>query len=584
MKKIVGVFLLTLSVFLPTVGLASHGEKSYSYDSITYDIQVNVDSTFDVTETEVFDLHGQFNAAERYIPFKDISGITNISVRDGETGRPLMYSPHQLDKLDSSSWGKYTFYKKNGSEYIEWYYNAKDTKKTWIVSYKIHGGISFLKDHDELYWNLFQDYSVPIGVVSARVTIPEHSYDTSHLQTSVYTKPDHLAAKNIFDSRTFTYEAENVPPEGIITIAAGWPKDIVSEAAYWKDFLKTYIPIIIAIFIVISSVVTGILYWYFTEKHNKGRGTIVPEYDPPQNLRPAMAEALVKEGISNKAWPATIVDLAVRGYIKIIEEEPNWANKIAQLFMIPSKDYIIEQIKDPSSDPHLEEYEKTFLGILGPRFSTREMKNSGKSKKREMYKAMQELKKELYKETELDTKAYTVPLSHAKYISYGIVALIIIFWISSSLHVIALGISVFSIGLLMLFMKFNPRLSAEGAIMREQWLGFKLYLETAERYRMQNLTPEIFEKYLPYAMIFGIEKKWAQAFESIHMAPPTWYAGAAYYHTSVGAGTTSGFSPSVFSSSFATSLASAFSSAGGGASGGGGSAGGGGGGGGGGAS
>jgi uncharacterized membrane protein len=141
---------------------------------------------------------------------------------------------------------------------------------------------------------------------------------------------------------------------------------------------------------------------------------------------------------------------------------------------------------------------------------------------------------------------------------------------------------IWAIVTLIISIKYNPRLSKEGRIFKEEWLGFKLYLETAERYRMQNLTPEIFEKYLPYAIIFKIEKEWAKNFDSIITSEPVWYG-----HTVHGGhvGGVTNFSASSFSTSFSSSLSSAFASSGAsGASGGGGSAGGGGGGGGGGAS
>jgi uncharacterized membrane protein len=146
------------------------------------------------------------------------------------------------------------------------------------------------------------------------------------------------------------------------------------------------------------------------------------------------------------------------------------------------------------------------------------------------------------------------------------------------LLLLALGAS----GVLVFGVRYIPRLNKQGHILKEEWLGFKMYLETAERYRMQNLTPETFEKYLPYAMIFGVEKQWARAFETLNMQPPTWYVGSNAASVSTGSG--GGFSPSSFASGFSASFASSFaSSGGGGASGGGGGAGGGGGGGGGGA-
>jgi hypothetical protein len=132
---------------------------------------------------------------------------------------------------------------------------------------------------------------------------------------------------------------------------------------------------------------------------------------------------------------------------------------------------------------------------------------------------------------------------------------------------------------------FNPRLSQRGFLLRDDWRGFVLYLKTAEQLRLQNLTPDLFEKYLPYAMVFKLEKQWARAFESMNMAAPTWYAGAYVASASSSSPSNAGFSPSAFSASFSSSFTSAFSSSGAsGASGGGGGAGGGGGGGGGGAS
>jgi uncharacterized membrane protein len=133
-------------------------------------------------------------------------------------------------------------------------------------------------------------------------------------------------------------------------------------------------------------------------------------------------------------------------------------------------------------------------------------------------------------------------------------------------------------------MKYEARLSRAGRILKENWLGFKTYLEVAEKHRLQNLTPELFEKYLPYAMIFGVEKKWAKAFDALHLPPPSWYGS---YSGGYGGGSIShgSFSPSGFSTSFSSAFTSAFGSSGAGSGGGGGGgAGGGGGGGGGGAS
>ena len=197
------------------------------------------------------------------------------------------------------------------------------------------------------------------------------------------------------------------------------------------------------------------------------------------------------------------------------------------------------------------------------------------------------LRESLLEETAADTHAYAVGFKTWYYVKIGLIVGIIGICIGSltvgqaaPLIIPPFLIAFYSVAWAALFFRYNPRLSREGQIFKEEWLGFKLYLETAEKYRLQNLTPETFERYLPYAIIFGAEKKWGRAFSGIAIEPPRWYGGTSGVNGAMGAG----FSAASFTSSFGASFSSAFSSAGGGASSGGGSAGGGGGGGGGGAS
>ena len=74
---------------------------------------------------------------------------------------------------------------------------------------------------------------------------------------------------------------------------------------------------------------------------------------------------------------------------------------------------------------------------------------------------------------------------------------------------------------------------------------------------LAQLPPEIFEKLLPFAIVLGVEKKWAKAFESMHLPQPNWYAGSAYATGSVSspAGL---FSPVSFSKSFSSSFENIF--------------------------
>jgi uncharacterized membrane protein len=269
-------------------------------------------------------------------------------------------------------------------------------------------------------------------------------------------------------------------------------------------------------------------------------------------------------------------------------------DKFKQIFQ--PKEYKIKKAKDYESDSAIEEYEKEFLNILFEEknyFSTKEMKRMDSNvRKQKLFKKMQELKGNLLKEAETATKAYDIEPSREKIrniiISLSIGFLVIVFGFLSKrigLQGAAFVLALCCIALEAIYFKYEARLNKEGELLKDDWLGFKLYLETAEKYRLQNLTPDLFEKYLPYAIIFGIEKQWAKNFDALNLKMPDWYQGN-YSGIAGSSMITDSFSPSSFASSFSASFSSSFGSSGGagGAGGGGGGAGGGGGGGGGGAS
>lgn len=624
-----------MAVFIFCFNIQSSFAKEYYYKDFEVNIKINEDSTFDVTEKQTYYLDGSFGFFNRDISLNKVDAITDVEVFNENNN---LISKNSLDIKS-----------RIGEKHIQWNFprrNFNGEEKTWVVKYKVHGGISFLKNYDEIYWNAIpSDRSVPIKNVKVIVNLPNDEkfrtdlvkfYSEQKLFENYYFK--HNNTQTIFVGR-------DLKPYNNFTIAAGFSKGIVSQWAYYIDFLKIYYGYILSVIIFLSCVIIGFIYWYKTERSREGKRAIVPQYEPPQNLRPAMAEVIVKEKLTNKGLAATIIDLAVRGYVKI-EENPKkgfskifyhlvkiiimiiffiifiiivqgifsgtsvWHLKIIFLLLLVSviikfkkekqsscTDYRIIKIKytnNYKNDSNLKDYEKKYLNALfGPMdyFSTKEMKKN-QAKARTLYKKIKKVKDKIYEETELDTGAFEIGLTieKRKKTIWAILAFIIFIIFQFFIAIIGLSqllililVAGISIVALYVFIKYEARLSDQGIKLKEDWLGFKMYLETAEKYRMQNLKPEFFEKYLPYAMIFGVEKKWAKAFESLHISEPSWYVGSAHT-TSASLGSANSFSPLNFSNSFSSSFTNAFSSSGaGGASGGGGGAGGGGGGGGGGA-
>lgn len=598
--------------------------KTYSYTSIQTDIVINHDSSLSVTETQNFDFQGSFHTGFRSIPLAKISGVGNIEVIDAATKQPLQYSNSQLDGTQSQNWGKFTYYKdSSNNEDIEWYFDAQDTQHTWILKYNIYGAIAFGSPNDRLYWNIFSGYQAPVNQATATLHFPAGA-NQQDIKVTAY-RTDNLAVDTSIaaDGSTATFSSSLFAPQEAFTIDASFPKNLVSQFGYWLAFVKFQYGYALSLLLAILTAVTILILRLARERLPGGR-VIVPEYEPPQNLPPAMAEIITKEKLTIRGISATIIDLAIRGYIRIGQEErkSKWpASTISRIFLLficlimllafgglsfsspvggekvflvflciivlglmvgtikslhktlTSPEYKITKIKDFINDNTLKKYEQLLLGCMFllnlDSFSTANLKQSSVQEKKIFAKSITDVKDAAYEEADVNIKAFDIGVDKHKKIASVWSAILIGLYIllrTGSVGVlfvnqnVLLGITTAVCAVLIFFyIRYEARLSAEGRILKEDWLGFKLYLETAERYRMQNLTPQTFEKYLPYAIIFGIEKKWAQAFGSLSLTSPNWYIGPGYYYGNTANATgTVAFSPVTFSTSFSSSFSSAF--------------------------
>ncbi len=643
-KKALLVFGVLFVLFsIPIFSFAqstSSEDKVYNYDTISAVYTVSPDTTVSVEETQIFNfISGEFHQGWREIPKNKIDGISDIGVTDVDANQVYSYSRSRLDKTDPSSWGKYTTFDQGGKTIIEWYYNGSKGLRTWKLHYTLHGAIGFFSNADELYINVFDSYTVPVKIARASVVLPRGA-------TAIRGDAFRTDRSGAFTNEGLSFSATNFAPNEAFTIQVSWPKGFINRAEYVWSFLRFYYGIILLCIFIIGSISFSIVYILIRRRRdNEGRGTIIPEYEPPKNLRPLVAQVITKGYVTDKGLSATIVDLAVRGYVTIEEDTSKgfaflkkfkdgefyqkikakrmlillviWvcsfiyfisyaSNFSFGFFLIlfvfslifsrfhKSTDYFVKKVKNFNTDNTLEDFEKSYLNILfssSDIFSTRALRMMTSYIERQGFaSAVRHLKTSVVKEVEGDTKAYMQSISRSqKFVGIAIVLLIFSIFVSTFLSflwgmqtsLVLIGMCV-SCVILLWTLKYRTALSKEGRVLREEWLGFKLYLKTAEKYRLENLTPETFEKFLPYAMVFGLEKKWARAFQGMDVPPPHWYHGAVM-GGAIGSSPSSSFSPASFGSSFSASFSSAFSSSTG-SSGGGGSAGGGGGGGGGGAS
>jgi uncharacterized membrane protein YgcG len=265
-------------------------------------------------------------------------------------------------------------------------------------------------------------------------------------------------------------------------------------------------------------------FWWTKGRDPDPGMSVAPMYAPPEGMGPAEAGTLVAENVAPRDVTAVLVDLAVRGYVKIVEIDHKG-------LLLHSKDYEFRLLKQSSEWADLTDYERAMLdkifGIGGTVTLLSELRNH-------FYTVLPMVKDEII--GALKSKGmYTVDPESAA--GYWVAAAIVVAapyvllqlrgwanFLASMGPTILCGL----IALVIVFL-FGRQLTAtslKGARTRVQILGFQEFMNRVDADRLKRMPPDTFEKFLPYAMALGVEHRWAKAFEGIVQNPPTWYQGS----------------------------------------------------------
>jgi uncharacterized membrane protein len=264
------------------------------------------------------------------------------------------------------------------------------------------------------------------------------------------------------------------------------------------------------------------LWWYKGRDPNAGL-SVAPMYEPPEGLRPAEVGTLIDDSVDPRDVTSVLVDLAVRGYIKIVEAPHRG-------LLFSTKDYEFHLLKDREAWSDLSDYERAMLEKIyaGGGTVTRlsDLRNH-------FYTVLPLIKTEIV--TALKAKGmYTVdPDSAHQFTVLGALAIALPYIAAQVLHIADFTNSVgplvvCAILAFLIVIFFGRQLTAtslKGARTRVQVLGFQEFMNRVDADRLKRMPPDTFEKYLPYAMALGVEHRWAKAFQGIIQNPPTWYQG-----------------------------------------------------------
>ncbi len=509
---------LAAAAVFGAVGSAS--ARSLVISSFEVEVQVLPDASLLVTETIRPRFTGSWNGLKRDIPveYRTPQGFNYTLLVDlvsvtGEQGAPLRYEV-----------GRDRHYK----TIKVWIPDAQDATRTMVLTYRVANGLKFFDDHDELYWNITGDeWDVPIERASARIVLPVGATGVRALAlTGAYGSREQAAGVEIMGPIVSMQMRRALGFREGLTAVVGWDKGLVKEPgplARAGFFLRSNWPFLIPL---------GTLAIMFSLWYSRGRDPrlrpVTVRYNPPDELTPAELGTLVDHSPDMRDITATLVDLAVRGYLRIEEtEEPQF------LGLSSGKSYIFHLLKREPDWNDLQAHERALLESLfshgtRDRIELSELENN-------FYKDLPGLRDRIF--DRLLQRHYYVRRPDKvkrKYIVAGL-GLGIFAAVGGSFVAVFLGAAPVPMTLAGLmtgatilgFGWLMPARTLRGARALEGVLGFQEFLTRVEADRFDRVvkTPELFEKYLPYAMALGVEKNWARAFEPIYTRPPDWYQG-----------------------------------------------------------
>ena len=392
----------------------------------------------------------------------------------------------------------------------------------YALTYRTTRQLGFFPEWDELYWNVTGNgWDFAIDEASATVVLP---VATADLDIEGYTGAQGSRSRNytatVANGQGMIRTTARLAPRHGLTLVFSWPKGIVAEPtaidrALW--LLDDNRSLLIAL-----AALLGTAGWLGSAWWRVGRdpdpGVIFPHYEPPEGFTPAAARYVSRMGYDNTAFTAAIVNLAVQGHVLITDEKKKY------------------RLQRNASTQALAEEERTLYDRLFAGRSALLLDNASHATISGAQMAHAgALKAAGFRRFFLNNTQYLLPSL--------IGSLLLFLWAVvpgtlQPLAAIAFGV-VLILQVVFGFLMRAP--TPEGRKLMDKLDGFKMYLEVAEKDELKllrdppQLTPQLFERFLPYAIALGVEEAWAARFERALNAlsddqrrayHPAWYVGA----------------------------------------------------------
>lgn len=398
------------------------------------------------------------------------------------------------------------------------------------ITYGVVNAVRFAADRDELLWVTGDAQRSAIESVSIQILLPDAA--TGQLQLQAFLRRDAARTPKLalwsVDGRVPVRVTGNtirlgspgrIAPGITLVTNVFFNKGVLHQPgwlmrAWWFGQSNTVIvlPLFAWLFMAVVRLIKG--------RNADPRRSIAPRYEPPEDLSPAEAGVLIDDSFDPRDVTATLVDLAIRGYVAIEEAKPS------ERLLADCRDYKFRLLKTIDEWGSLRAHERimlfhTFYGGHWTLLSSLQLRFYPivpAMRSAVIYSLRQ---KGFYRVDPSKSNTYR------QYAHGAVAAAIFVLHFTGTVPVfdspVLGGIAVALSALIVYFM--GRTLTAKTLAGMRAYVtvrGFEEFMTTVAGDRLRR-DPGAFEKYLPYAIALGVEHRWADAFRGIATSEPGWY-------------------------------------------------------------
>jgi hypothetical protein len=413
-------------------------------------------------------------------------------------------------------------------------------RHTYVLSYRVAAVADPGEQADRLAWNAVgTGWEVPIEEVDVRLSGPAGAVPES-VGCAVGGEGDRTGCRpEVGDDGELSAGAEGLGPGEGLTLSARYPAGTFPEAGpMFEDtfspaqaFRATPATMVLALGGLLTLAVPVVVRARRGRTRTAGMsGPAAPQFTPPQDARPAQLGTLLDGYAQRHELTATLLDLAVRGFLRIEEvadgELPAGDTPQDWRLVRGARPHGLRPYEQQLLDAFFADGDDVVLSDLQERFASIESDVCAA-----MYRDVVELGWFHEDPAAIRRRWYGIG---AAVLAAGVL-LIVVLAVASTWALAGTGIVLGGLVVLGLAGRM-PQRTAAGAAMRERVAAFREHLAAADPQWLaeQGRVPDVAEaaradpriRYLPHAVALGVAEEWAQRVGTDSGPTPDWYVSS----------------------------------------------------------